>query len=181
MAVSCLTAINKTKSDAEVSMGREAILLTITANPLAIPAVGGTSTITILMFKDAADGGGTVADGTQIFLTTDLGIIEERVATTIGIAHATLQSDGRTGIATIAAISGNVTSEAPVTVEIGAGITILLTANPPTVSAPGFTTELIATVFDSNNNRVAGVPVIFTSTAGALASQGASLRNNGTL
>ena len=79
---------------------------TITANPTSIPAVGGTSTITIVMFKAAEDGGGTVADGTQIFLTTNLGIIEERVATTVGIARATLQSNGRAGTATITAASG---------------------------------------------------------------------------
>ena len=150
---------------------------TITANPTSIPAVGGTSTITIVMFKAAEDGGGTVADGTQIFLTTNLGIIEERVATTVGIARATLQSNGRAGTATITAASGTVTAE-PVMVEVGAGITILLTANPPTVSLPNVTSEIIATVFDSDNNRVADVPIIFTTSAGALASQGASLRTN---
>ena len=150
---------------------------TITANPTSIPAAGGTSTITIVMFKAAEDGGGTVADGTQIFLTTDLGVIEERVATTTGIARATLRSNGRAGTATITATSGTVTAD-PVTVEVGANINILLTANPPTVSPPDFTTELVATVFDSDNNRIADVPVIFTSTAGALASQGTSLRTN---
>ncbi len=152
-------------------------IFTITANPTSIPAVGGTSTITIVMFKAAEDGGGTVADGTQIFLTTNLGIIEERVATTIGIARATLQSNGRVGTATITAVSGTVTAE-PVTVEVGAGITILLTANPPTVTPPNVTSEIIATVFDAENNRVADVPIIFTTSAGALASQGASLRTN---
>ena len=161
---------------------------TITANPTSIPSVGGTSTITIVMFKAAEDGGGTVADGTQIFLTTDLGIIEERVATTIGIARATLQSNGRAGTATITATSGTATgasggegqSAGTVSVEVGAGITIRLTANPPTVSPPGLTSEIIATVFDSTDNRVPGVPIIFTITAGggALASQGASLRTN---
>ena len=150
---------------------------TITANPTSIPAVGGTSTITIVMFKAAEDGGGTVADGTQIFLTTNLGVIEERVATTIGIARATLQSNGRAGTATITAASGTVTAD-PVTVEVGAGINILLTANPPTVSPPDFTTELVATVFDMDNNRLAAVPIIFTSSAGALASQSTSLRTN---
>ena len=160
---------------------------TITANPTSIPAAGGTSTITIVMFKAAEDGGGTVADGTQIFLTTNLGIIEERVATTIGIARATLQSNGRAGTATITATSGAATgtgggegqpAAGTVSVEVGAGLNILLTANPPTVSPPDFTTELVATVFDNDNNRIADVPVIFTSTAGALASQGTSLRTN---
>ena len=151
--------------------------MTITANPTSIPAAGGTSTITIVMFKAAEDGGGTVADGTQIFLTTNLGLIEERVATTTGIARATLQSNGRAGTATITAASGTVTAEA-ITVAVGADINILLTANPPTVSPPDFTTELVATVFDADNNRVADVPVIFTTSAGALASQSTSLRTN---
>ena len=150
---------------------------TITANPTSIPAAAGASRITIVMFKAAEDGGGTVADGTQIFLTTNLGVIEERVATTLGIARATLQSNGRAGTATITAISGTVTAE-PITVEVGANINILLTANPPTVSPPDFTTELVATVFDIDNNRMADVPLIFTTSAGALASQSTSLRTN---
>ena len=152
---------------------------TITANPTSIPAAGGTSAITMVMFKAEEDGGGTVADGTQIFLTTNLGLIEERVATTAGIARATLQSNGRAGTATITASSGTATADPrTVEVQVGAGINILLTANPPTVSPPDFTTELVATVFDADNNRVADVPVIFTTSAGALASQSTSLRTN---
>ena len=54
--------------------------MTIVANPQSIAAVGGRSTITATVFKAARDGGGTVADGTQIFFTSNLGIIEERVA-----------------------------------------------------------------------------------------------------
>ena len=154
-----------------------AATMTIVANPRSIAAVGGASTITATLFKAERDGGGTVADGTQIFFTSDLGVIEERVATTNGIARATLQSNGRAGTATITAASGTVTTES-ITVEVGAGLNILLTANPPTVSPPDFTTELVATVFDADNNRMADVPLIFTTTDGALASQGTILRTN---
>ena len=69
--------------------------MTIQANPQSIAIIGGASTITATVFKAVTDGGGTVADGTQIFFTTSLGVIEERVATENGIARANLQSNGR--------------------------------------------------------------------------------------
>jgi hypothetical protein len=155
--------------------------LNITANPTAIPVFGGVSTITVVGFKGAEDGGGPLPDGTQIFFTTDVGVIEERVEMRSGIAKAYLRSDGRAGTATIAARSGaGISKELVDGVLIGnaTGINILLTANPPTVVSPNFTTELVATVFDNDNNRMADVPVIFTTSAGALASMSTTLRTN---
>ncbi|HXV64675.1 MAG TPA: IPT/TIG domain-containing protein [Vicinamibacteria bacterium] len=155
--------------------------LSITANPTAIPVFDGTSTITVVGFKGPDDGGGPLADGTQIFFTTNVGLIEERVEMHDGVARGTLRSNGRAGLATVTARSGaGITAalETPVLIGNAEGINILLTANPPTVSPPDFSTDLVATVFDNDNNRMAGVPIIFTTTAGALASQSASLRTN---
>ncbi|MEE9264123.1 MAG: hypothetical protein V3V11_06680, partial [Vicinamibacteria bacterium] len=50
--------------------------LSITANPTAIPAIGGVSTITVTGFRmadESGGGGGTLPDGTQIFFTTNVG------------------------------------------------------------------------------------------------------------
>ena len=155
--------------------------LSIVANPTAISVFEGVSNITVVGFKSVADGGGPLTDGTQIFLTTNVGIIEERVETRNGVAHGTLRSNGRAGLATVTARSGaGITAalENPVLIGNAEGINILLTANPPTLTSPNFTTELVATVFDNSNNRMANVPIIFTTTAGALATQGTSLRTN---
>ncbi|HSF18141.1 MAG TPA: IPT/TIG domain-containing protein [Vicinamibacteria bacterium] len=155
--------------------------LSITANPTAIPVFDGASTITVVGFKGPDDGGGPLADGTQIFFTTNVGLIEERVEMRDGVARGTLRSNGRAGQANVTARSGagiTATLENPVLIGNAEGINILLTANPPTVSPPDFSTDLVATVFDNDNNRMAGVPIIFTTTAGALASQSSSLRTN---
>lgn len=155
--------------------------LTIEANPKSIPAVGGKSTITVIGFKSAGDGGGTLSDGTQVFFTTDLGVIEERVAMENGIARATLQSDGRSGTATVTASSGTLAA-LTTTVEVGAGtsgdIVITVTANPSTLGPSDFTSEIVATVTDNRGNFLADVPVIFSTSSGALASQGSVLRTN---
>lgn len=153
----------------------------VSANPTSITAVGGQSTITVTAFKAAGDGGGTVADGTQFFFTTDIGVINERVSTENGIARATLLSDGRSGLATIRVSSGSL-GEKMTTVEIGAGsggdIVITVTANPPVLGPFDFTSEITATVTDDRGNVLADVPVIFSSTDGTLASQGTVLRTN---
>jgi len=155
--------------------------LSITANPTAIPVFEGVSTITVVGFKAVKDGGGPLTDGTQIFLTTNVGTIEERVEMQNGVARGTLRSNGRAGLASVTAHSGvgiAKTLEPPVLIGNAAGINILLTANPPTLTTPNFTTELVATVFDNSNNRLSDVPIIFTTSAGALASASTSLRTN---
>ena len=155
--------------------------LTISANPTVIPLVNGESTITVIAFKSPEDGGGTVPDGTQIFFTTTVGVIEERVSTTSGIARAKLRSNGRSGLATITASSGSgvsATLEDGVLVGSGAGINIVLTANPVTVVSPNFTSDLVATAFDDSNNPLRDVPIVFTTSAGVLASRGSILRTN---
>jgi hypothetical protein len=157
--------------------------LTIEALPKSIPAIGGASTITVIGFRSAEDGGGTLPNGTQIFFTTDLGVIEERVTMQEGIARATLRSDGKAGTATVRALSGFQEGE-PIstTVEIGAGpegdVAISVTANPTTLGPADFTSEIVATATDNRGNPLADLPVIFSTTAGALASNGAVLRTN---
>jgi hypothetical protein len=157
--------------------------LTISANPMTIPTVGGQSTITVIGFRSAADGGGTLPNGTQIFFSTTLGVIEERVTMQSGVARATLRSNGRAGTATVIASSGTGVTLSPsagvdVLIGGGDGLRIVLTANPTTVTAPDFTSELVATVFDADNNPLRDVPVNFTTTAGSLASRGSIVRTN---
>ena len=71
----------------------------------------------------------------------------------------------------VRAFSGGVTS-GDLSVDIGgaAAGSINLTANPSNVPASGGTSALLAVVFDADGNRLSGVPVSFTSTAGTLSS-----------
>jgi hypothetical protein len=155
--------------------------LSITANPTAIPAFNGVSTITVTGFKGPDDGGGPLPDGTQIFFTTNVGVIEERAEMQNGVARGFLRSDGRAGLAAVVARSGaGITAELanPVLVGNAEGINILVTANPSSVRPPNFTSNIVATVFDNDNNALSDVPLVFSTTAGALASESSILRTN---
>ena len=155
--------------------------LSISANPTAIPAINGVSTITVTGFKSADDGGGTLPDGTQIFFTTNVGIIEQRVEMQNGVARGFLRGNGRAGLAAVEARSGagiTATLASPVLVGNAEGINILVTANPATVGPPDFTSRIVATVFDNDNNALSDVPLVFSTTAGNLASESSILRTN---
>ena len=152
---------------------------TITANPTSIPAVGGTSTITIVMFKAAEDGGGTVADGTQIFLTTNLGVIEENASRPRSVSRAP-HSKATAGRARrrsprprgLSLRTPSRWRSAPASISCSP-------PNPPTVSPPDFTTELVATVFDMRQQPLGSrTHHLHHVSAGALASQSTSLRTN---
>jgi PKD repeat protein len=71
----------------------------------------------------------------------------------------------------VRAFSGGITS-GDLSVDVGgaAAGTINLTANPSNVPASGGTSALLAVVFDADGNRLPGVSVSFTSTAGSLSS-----------
>jgi PKD repeat protein len=71
----------------------------------------------------------------------------------------------------VRAFSGGITS-GDLTVDIGGSAAgrISLTANPTVVPASGGTSSLLAVVFDTDGNRLPGVPVSFTTTAGSIAS-----------
>ncbi len=155
--------------------------LSINANPTTIPVVNGISTITVTGFKSADDGGGPLTNGTQIFFTTNVGLIDEQVEMRGGIAQARLQSNGRAGSATVEARSGagiTATLANPVLIGNAGNINITVTANPATASRPDFTSDIVATVFDNDNNRLPDMPVIFSTSAGSLASQGSILTTN---
>jgi hypothetical protein len=77
--------------------------------------------------------------------------------------------------------SGSIAAQT-VTVEIGSGdageIVITVVANPSLLGPFDFTSEIVTTVTDNRGNLLSGVPVIFSTDAGAMTSQGAVLRTN---
>lgn len=84
--------------------------LTVDANPGLIPANGGVSIITALVIEPA---GTVVADGTVVQFFTNLGDIEEQGKTNDGVARVNFRATGRSGVATITAISGGEAAPAP--------------------------------------------------------------------
>ena len=95
-----------------------------------------------------------------------------------GVALGTLRGDGRVGMATVTAHSGNVD---PVTTEVQVGALatgISLSADPTTVPETGGTVRLIALVRDENGQPLPDASVNFRTEAGSLDSGGRFLTTN---
>jgi hypothetical protein len=98
--------------------------ITLIPNPCAIPSSGGVSVISALLVKGT---GLPVADGTVVQFFTDLGTIDREGKTNDGVARVNLTSDGRSGTATITALSGGAASSgtpAPTAAGLGGGVRI---------------------------------------------------------
>jgi len=143
--------------------------LTLVAHPMTL-TVGENSTLTATVTDQYSN---TVADGTVVTFTTslgDLGSTEVTKTTTGGVATATLTSQ-LPGTATITATADSVSDTVDVTFEPGAPHTVTLQAYPTSISIPGYTSTLTATVVDQFNNNVAdGTVVTFTTSLGEVGS-----------
>ena len=176
LALFCLSC--EAESPAERTLGPA--VLQISANPTAMPVIGGSSTITIVGHEVRVSLEQVPLNG-QVILTTNVGSVAERVLVVNGVGQATLRSLGRAGLASVTATAiqgGTATLDPPVLIGNAEGLNIVLTANPATVVAPDLTSELLATAFDNDNNPMQDVPIIFDASAGATASQGSILRTN---
>jgi hypothetical protein len=101
------------------------------------------------------------------------------------VATTTFHAGSVSGIARIRAVSGAATSEdasnvVEVTIGAAAASAVALSATPSTVPATGGSVTLTATVVDESGNRMANVPVIFSTTAGTLSSGSALTDATGT-
>lgn len=138
------------------------------ANPTFVPANGGVSIVTAVLTEPA---GTPVNDGTVVNFFTDLGRIDPEAKTRNGIARVNFVADGRSGTATITAISGRIGADGTIKKEIRIGSalpnSVVVTADPPRISGSR-TSLIVANVFDEFGNPVTNVPVIFTVTANPL-------------
>ena len=146
--------------------------ITVVSNRSVLP-IAGTAQIIATVIEQS----GTPAhNGTLVTFTTTLGTLQPREAVTSnGQAVVTLHAGTRSGVATITAFSGGAqtvsgTDGTPLTVTIGGAATaaISLTATPSTVPAQGGTVTVVASVTDADGNRLPGVPVSFSVSAGSL-------------
>ena len=113
--------------------------------------------------------GTPVHNGTEVFFTTSLGRIEPATARTSGgRATVRLIGEGRSGPATVTAVSGPASST--IEVDIGAAVAtrIAVTASPQALPAAGGSSEVAARVEDQQGNGVAGILVTFSTTSGSL-------------
>jgi adhesin/invasin len=141
--------------------------VTLFSNTTIVP-VNGAAEITATVIEA---GGTQVQNGTLVTFTTTIGQLDPAEARTRdGKVTVRLIAGTRSGRAVVRAFSGGVTS-GDLSVDIGgaAAGSINLSASPTNVPASGGTSTLFAVVFDVDGNRLPGVAVSFTSTAGSLA------------
>jgi adhesin/invasin len=131
--------------------------------------LNGSVDITATAIESA---GTAVQNGTVVTFSTTLGAIEPAEARTNGgKVTVRLVTGSQSGTAEVRAFSGGaVTAEAlKISVGAAAAAKIDLLANPSALPASGGVVQLSAIVNDTSGNRLAGVPVSFTTDAGVLA------------
>lgn len=143
--------------------------ITLIASTLVVPA-NGTAELTAVVTEPS---GTPVQNGTIVTFTTTLGTIDPAEARTQGgKVTARLNVGGQSGTARVGAFSGS-SKATEIELKIGAAAaeTISLNAAPAVLPSAGGATTLVATVTDASGNRLPGVPVTFTTTAGTLRDQ----------
>jgi adhesin/invasin len=154
--------------------------ITLIASTNTLPVNGSTQITAVVIEGGESNGAGNsttvtagagtpVQNGTQVSFTTTLGTIQPATAeTNDGKAVVTLSGDGRSGTATITAISGPASKTMTVAIGAAGANRIAVTANPQALPSTGGTTTIIASVQDEQGNGLLGVPVSFSTTAGSL-------------
>jgi hypothetical protein len=171
-----LVALLAGSCDKASPVAPEGTTLTISATPSQIAISGEASTIRVTVIRP----NGTPAfPGTQVQLQTTLGVIDPVIDTgPDGVAVGSLRGDGRIGMATVSARTGN--SEAVTAdVEIGKFATSLtLQASPAQVPDGGGRVDLLAVVRDDQGRALGGALVNFQTEVGTLDSRGALKSTN---
>jgi hypothetical protein len=167
--------------------------ITLIAATNTLPVNGSTDVTAVLIeggqSTNGGNNGGTtvtpgvgtpVQNGTHVTFTTTIGRMEPAEAqTNAGKAVAKLIGDGRSGTATITAISGAASKTMTVAIGAAGASHIAVTANPQALSASGGTATITANVQDAQGNGLLGVPVAFSTTAGTLSQTTVVSNNNG--
>jgi hypothetical protein len=151
--------------------------ITLFANATTVP-LNGVTEITASVIEPA---GTPVQNGTEVTFTASIGSIDPREARTQdGKVTARFTAGGTSGTAKIGAFSGSAkATEIELKVGGSAANRILLNAAPATVPSSGGSAEVLATVLDESGNRVSGVPVSFTTSAGSLSQTSVLTDGNG--
>ena len=151
--------------------------ITLSATNLVLPVNGSTEVTAVVLEKP----GTPVQNGTTVYFTTTLGTVEPSEATTHdGRVTVRYSAGTQSGEAIIAASSGATKTTAGGAASAGTGVSltikvgsaaagsVVLGTSSATVPAAGGTILVTAIVLDDAGNPLPGVPVSFSSTAGAL-------------
>jgi hypothetical protein len=175
-AVAVIMAVTASGCDKVPLTAPTGSVITLTSTATIVP-VNGTAQITARVLESA---GTPVQNGTLVVFSSNLGTFDPPEARTHnGAATVQYFAGGNSGTATIRATSGaassgttsgSTTQTGELQIKIGAAAAarVVLNASPGTVPAGGGTVTLTAVVMDENGNRLAGVPVTFSSTSGTL-------------
>lgn len=154
----------------------------LSTNTQVLP-LNGTAQITAVVLEP---GGNPVQNGTVVTFTSSLGsLTPSEAGTKDGKVTVTFNAGAQSGTAVINAFSGSSstsgsggsggtsggsTSGTGVSIVIGAAAvnSVVATASPSSVSQLGGSSVITATVLDSSNNAVSGVPVSFATDQGTL-------------
>ena len=146
--------------------------ITLTANPLTIPADGASSSTIIATLKDGLNA--PAPKGTTVVFTTTLGSFSNGVSTytvvtpdNSGVVGVSLKAGFSSGSALVSASSNGVSQA--IYVGIGTGpINMTLVADPTSIPADGVSSStLTATLKDSMGNPVTpGTSVLFSTDLG---------------
>jgi len=162
-----LAAVGATSCDKMPLSAPTDSVITLFANSTSI-GLSGSVEITATVIEA---GGTPVQNGTVVTFATTLGTMDPVEArTNNGKAATRLLAGSRSGTAEIRAFSGGASSGDPLTVTVGAAAAgkVELLASPSALPAAGGVVQLTAIVSDASGNRLAGVPVSFTTDAGVL-------------
>jgi hypothetical protein len=158
--------------------------ISVTSQALSLPP-GGTTTITALVMES---GGNAVHDGTRVSFSATLGRVEPaEVETRGGTATTTFVAGSASGTAQVRAMSGAATASGTtgegatatagnvVQIAIGgaAATAVAVSATPSRVGPSGGTVTIIGSALDGSGNRLTGVPISFSTTAGTLSASSA--------
>lgn len=165
-ALTLLAAVACAACDAVPLVAPSQSTLTLVAAANIVPA-GGSTTVTARAVEPA---GTPVHDGTVVAFSASLGTIHPaEVATVRGRASATFTAGAASGVADLRAFSGDAIAET-VQVTIGAAAVgaVRMTAQPAGLPPGGGESMVTATVLDSAQNPLPGVPITFSTNAGVL-------------
>jgi len=173
-ATAALTGCDKVALTAPTSS-----TITLTAPTRSLP-IGGTTEVSAVVTES---GGTPVQNGTTVRFSATMGSFSQaEVQTRNGVATAIFNAGEISGTAVIRAASGGIASAADalsITIGAASATAVTLTASPSTVPPAGGTVSVIATVLDTNGNRLTGIPVTFSTTAGALSASVANTDSSG--
>ena len=159
--------------------------INLSANSSTVPS-NGTVGLTAFVTESS---GTPVQNGTMVRFTTTLGTITPADAqTSNGVAVATFNAGGNSGVATIHAVSGGAgggsgsttgggtgttttstaTNVVTITVGVAAVKTIAVSASPTSVGPNGGSVAVTASVLDPSGGSLAGIPVTFSADHGGV-------------